>query len=461
MLNSSESMSANDVCVRCSVRRSETASNLELGPIMEMVCTMRHWTNDQENKNDKLDTGSEIILKLISMLSSTDSMVKIKTERFRSPSPGSLRKGQYQQSREVELDSSQNGLKLTRPKSPALMYHCEKSGSFGSIRARSNPRSSRRRGMLPPSRNAAISAAFAVNNEPNASESSNISVISFNIKMKDIIRVDIESSAIDNDPSVEGFLLYLISYNGGFFELNFSSSNSRDVLLAFLRANIPEDRIASIDEEQIEAEIPSLQHQTSSMDMEKFQAKEVINRIQNETFGSKCQRKFNVAFTRFTDVACALSECICGADLCSAQVGEASTHQINDIEEELEMHDESKIDSFEKCLNTSLSSTTADDKNKESPPKTITLQDHETDVPMLEMSDGEKSPSSKSDKKWNSASSEVTVATTKSTLDDQLSGTHSQPSIDMSNNPKLSNAVDRTPDKIDDPQSPPLVTVDI
>ena len=135
--------------------------------------------------------------------------------------------------------------------------------------------------MLPPSRNAAISAAFAVNNEPNASESGSISAISFNIKMKDIIRVDIQRFAIDNDPSVEGFLLYLISYNGGFFELNFSSVNSIDVLLAFLRANIPKDRIASIDEDQIEAEITSLQNLASSMDMEKFQAKEVKNRFPN------------------------------------------------------------------------------------------------------------------------------------------------------------------------------------
>ena len=298
---------ADDVCVRCRVRRSITASKVDFGCVVEMTCIMRHWSSESTPMERANSTGSwvnslhsstnskgdsELILKVIASNNNDSSFFPSSTssptssKRYRSPSPLYLQRSR--DSEELKID--------TRSISPGPTKM--------NTRRRSQSRSgSRRRGMLPPTTAAAV-AAFQVGNTTTNNkglEEETENVHQYNIPLTDIVRASLESTPKDDNTTVNGFLLYLISNNHGMLELSFHSINSRDIVYAFLNANIPEAKLSSIRGDNDENNNTGLLEKKSSVDMEDFQANKVKDRFMNETIKQKMSRKMSL-------LACRISE---------------------------------------------------------------------------------------------------------------------------------------------------------
>ena len=351
-------VSADDVCVRCRVRRSVTASKLDFGGVVEMSCIMRHWSSETRPIKRANSTGSwvnslhssggdsttmtiqpELIFKAIGGGSSNhhgssndssssffpsvsssplhhnmggNTPATTTTKRYRSPSPLNLRSTSLSQSRDSEDQTTQPRID-TRSISPGpKMKAPTRRRSESKSRSQSRTGSRRRGGMLPPvGTTAAAVAAFQVDNTNTTNGSKGLvdetngggeyDTDKYIIPLTDIVRASLENTPKDENPDVKGFLLYLISNNHGMLELSFHSVNSRDIVYAFLNANIPEDKLSSIRRDNDDNNHNISLEKKESVDMEDFQAKKVKDRFINETMKQKMTRKMSLFACRISE----------------------------------------------------------------------------------------------------------------------------------------------------------------
>jgi len=160
---------------------------------------------------------------------------------------------------------------------------------------------------------------------------------SYQIPLSDVIVVDVDgisSDRRDDFASREGCRMNITTASGGYFEFVFQSKNAHDVLLAFLQASLPPERITNGAAGATAAggrDSPSgvnsltdsdraIRINTSgccdtnegSYDMEGFTAREMTERVKREGLGSKIRRRFVHIVSQLQDVSLSLTECFCG-----------------------------------------------------------------------------------------------------------------------------------------------------
>lgn len=83
----------------------------------------------------------------------------------------------------------------------------------------------------------------------------------------------------------------------GFFEFTLENRNGQEILLAFLRANLPEERVM----EDIRLKRSSSGLSSRSFDVEAFTATRMAERIQHETLSEKLKRKVGRVVSSFEE----------------------------------------------------------------------------------------------------------------------------------------------------------------
>lgn len=87
----------------------------------------------------------------------------------------------------------------------------------------------------------------------------------------------------------------LTTMSHGYFQFTMMNRNGQEILLAFLKANLPKERIMECAPSS-ELSRTDSQDSTRSFDVEAFTAKNMTERIKNETLSEKVRRKVGRAF---------------------------------------------------------------------------------------------------------------------------------------------------------------------
>mmetsp|Transcript_12671 Transcript_12671/g.18622 ORF Transcript_12671/g.18622 Transcript_12671/m.18622 type:complete len:309 (+) Transcript_12671:111-1037(+) len=271
MIKASGSLAADDVSVKCRVRRSATASNPSFDDFVDMTCTMRNWkpTSTRSGINTTIaesDDGPELLLKPLLTLADT----------LMAESPLHL----------SDNDKS----------NPSSRNSSRTRGSSRSISRASS--TSRRRKW---------SDMYEDNKEAEREEKKDLSP--YSIPLSDIVVVD-ASRPFTN----------ITTRCMGYFEFTFSTQNAHDVLLAFLSNSLPAERIAFGD--------PTASHDQEddsiSFDVEALTATRLKETVQSETMGQKMRRKMVFFASRLSEMS-ALADC----SLCEYNSAAVSPYQGN------------------------------------------------------------------------------------------------------------------------------------
>ena len=83
----------------------------------------------------------------------------------------------------------------------------------------------------------------------------------------------------------------LTTLSSGFYEFTLENQNGQEILLAFLKANLPKERVMEASIQRTPSGISKDSTGTRSFDMEAFTATRMAERIQQETFAEKLRRK--------------------------------------------------------------------------------------------------------------------------------------------------------------------------
>mmetsp|Transcript_4241 Transcript_4241/g.10573 ORF Transcript_4241/g.10573 Transcript_4241/m.10573 type:complete len:449 (-) Transcript_4241:315-1661(-) len=123
--------------------------------------------------------------------------------------------------------------------------------------------------------------------------------------------------------------IYIITISNGVYAFTMESTNGRELLVAFLKANLPKERFS----DQGISRTPSngthdTSHSNRSFDVEAFTAKRMAERLKSESIGEKVQRRVHRLVTSFEELSCAITECTaCGCG--HAAVSPAPQHGLN------------------------------------------------------------------------------------------------------------------------------------
>lgn len=92
----------------------------------------------------------------------------------------------------------------------------------------------------------------------------------------------------------------------GFFELTMENRNGQDILMAFLNANLPKERVMGGMRKRTGSDLSSDTKSTgtASFDVEAFTATRMTERIQSETMSEKIRRKVVRVFSSFEERKC-------------------------------------------------------------------------------------------------------------------------------------------------------------
>lgn len=115
------------------------------------------------------------------------------------------------------------------------------------------------------------------------------------IPVSDILVVDMvgdENSHVCNITTV----------SSGFYEFSLENRNGQDMLLAFLKNALPKERFMKGEIQPEERLVPEdTVSKDPSFDVEAFTAKNMTERIQNETISEKLRRKVGRVFSSFEE----------------------------------------------------------------------------------------------------------------------------------------------------------------
>jgi len=228
MIRSSASLTADDVCIPCRVRRSPTCNTPEWDDLTLMVCTMRQW-NPSTFKANKSDTflhhdaphdGPELILRV-------DGLQLWDTSQSNS-------------TRINSFDKRKIWAELKRPENDVV--------------------------------------------EP----------------------VRIPCNDIQLCQGAEEMLFFTLK-SGAYLEVSFSSRNAHDVLVAFLEAALPPERM------ERHCNVPTVDGcgTAESFDVEMLTASRMRERLQGESWREKARRKVTHVANRVAELSAAFSERAC------------------------------------------------------------------------------------------------------------------------------------------------------
>jgi hypothetical protein len=129
------------------------------------------------------------------------------------------------------------------------------------------------------------------------------------IALKDILMIDVHGGAAQRDESSPEnrralHRINIITISNGLYEFTMDSANGRELLLAFLKANIPKKRMN--DQEILLSRSPSnltlnTSHSNRSYDVEAFTATRMSERLQSESIGEKVQRRVHRLVSGFEE----------------------------------------------------------------------------------------------------------------------------------------------------------------
>lgn len=129
------------------------------------------------------------------------------------------------------------------------------------------------------------------------------------MSVKDIMMVDVHGSARKDDTNDTNnkksshHRINIVTSSSGVYEFSMDSANGRELLLAFLKANLPKDRIN--DQQQMPRSPSNLtlntSHSNRSYDVEAFTATRMSERLKSESIGEKVQRRVHRLVSSFEE----------------------------------------------------------------------------------------------------------------------------------------------------------------
>ena len=113
------------------------------------------------------------------------------------------------------------------------------------------------------------------------------------IPIADIVVVDMHGKGKSHQCNIS-------TISKGYFEFSPENRNGQDILLTFLRVNLPKDRVMGTYNRQ-GSELSNRSSGTKSFDVEAFTATRMSERLQSETLSEKLRRKVSRVFSSFED----------------------------------------------------------------------------------------------------------------------------------------------------------------
>lgn len=263
-----------------------------------MICTMRVWHKTAVPNDDT------VIVRKIGMA------------RSRSFESAHLSRHQKQQQRE----NSGPELVLTPIESPVMDHACcsseftdpitmsERFASFGSGSADKKGgagggpqhRSSSRTRSRPRTRRSSTPLGGAPTSSLTMRTMSPKALSNVTFPISDIMLVDMFGRGRSHQCN-------LTTLSSGYFEFTMENRNGQDILLAFLTANLPKERVMEtlMSRHRTGSELSSRTGQSErsgkSFDVEAFTAKRMSERVSNETISEKLRRKVVRVFSSFEE----------------------------------------------------------------------------------------------------------------------------------------------------------------
>jgi len=311
MICSTASLAADDVSVRCRVRRSETASNPVFDEFVEMTCTMRDWKPHNQYNNTLSGSGSTYA----NTKDSFSSKLPISSSMMIAGCPNDPELLLSPIQRVVPTDTN---LGETHVRSFNSDHSREKAKSDAGSSSQSSRSRSRQRGASCAAtsrcrsdsinRRRRWSDIYIERRDPEQERKKEIVYQPYPIPISDILVVDTSRSYAP---------IYLTTTNMGYFEFTFSTQNSHDILLAFLTSSLPSERVTC----QLSAD-RTFDDSTATFDVEALTARRLREKVKAETFGERVRRKMTFFASRFSEISTTVSTtfvecnaCGCGSSL--------------------------------------------------------------------------------------------------------------------------------------------------
>lgn len=140
------------------------------------------------------------------------------------------------------------------------------------------------------------------------------------IALKDILLIDVhgnsssafhqkDSSALSpsdqnlsDTKKANTHCIHIVTISNGIYEFAMESANGRELLLAFLKANLPRERINDQDIHRTPSNVTNnTSHSNRSFDVEAFTAKRMSERLKSESIGEKLQRRVHRLVSSFEE----------------------------------------------------------------------------------------------------------------------------------------------------------------
>lgn len=323
-----ETLSADDVCVRCKVRRSLSSSTHDFGPMLDMTCTMRNWSSEGPVKLsngvkpkqldrfvenirhlvvDPRENGPELLLRPI-LAQQIPVNALINRDRFNSfGQVPSLTKNNKHNCRS-DNDNSEGGQSFYSIRTSSDLSISSRKKNIGVRRHRDNGFSS----ASYDKENKDLNPCFAQYYQ------------SYTIPMRDITVADVDTTNSSIYGSIEAkrkksqvLYVHVTTINHEYFEFYFDSQNSYDIFMAFLQSSLSRERLcckSSDSQSSDRLNLSRLSHSwcsERSFDIERFEEREVKEAVDGEQNTERVRRNIVILVSRFSEAVTDCMSCSC------------------------------------------------------------------------------------------------------------------------------------------------------
>jgi len=130
------------------------------------------------------------------------------------------------------------------------------------------------------------------------------------IPIKDIMLIDVDGNANNS------YQTNITTMSSGYFEFNMESLNGRLLLMAFLKANLPKEKVLDGTHLVLPRSPSNITQNTTgstkSFDVEAFTASRMAERLKSESISEKLQRRIYRLVSSLEEMSNSISECGCG-----------------------------------------------------------------------------------------------------------------------------------------------------
>lgn len=251
------------------VRHSEKAADREFTEPQEMICTMRVW--------HKTNTPSASAV--------TRKIGMTKARSFERGPP-----------RQPQRDNHGPELLLTSNEAPLMLHACC-SGEFSDPITMSERFTSFGSGSVDKKGRRSNSRQRARIDTPVSTPKPLGDVT---LGVSDIMVVDMFGRGSSHQCNIT-------TLSNGYFEFTMENRNGQDILLAFLKATLPKDRVMGMNQRtgsELSNRTGQSERSAKSFDVEAFTATRMQDRLQSETISEKLRRKVVRVFSSFEESKC-------------------------------------------------------------------------------------------------------------------------------------------------------------